>query len=237
MKHRYRLTTGFTLLEALISIAIIAVLAALAYVGLGKIRESANQVKCLSNIRQVGLGITSYLQDNRMFYPKSFSPSGPDWRPDWRFTLVRGGYLGEPDFNGSEDQSQWRPEWFQVMGCPTARELSTVDKPYSPSYTINGSLANGLTSQLMIDQLHKVWLVTEGKRVASGRYAINAWPNAGDNSHPSKIHRGETANVLFCDGSIRKMKVAEFPTTTTYPASDPENWTFWYGGLNLPIHP
>ncbi|MGE5531060.1 MAG: prepilin-type N-terminal cleavage/methylation domain-containing protein, partial [Bacteroidota bacterium] len=62
--------TGFTLIELLVVIAIIAILAAILFPVFAKAREKARQSSCLSNIKQISLGILGYAQDydERMMY-------------------------------------------------------------------------------------------------------------------------------------------------------------------------
>jgi prepilin-type N-terminal cleavage/methylation domain-containing protein/prepilin-type processing-associated H-X9-DG protein len=55
---------GFTLIELLVVIAIIAILAAILFPVFAKAREKARQISCDSNMRQVGLAILQYVQDN-----------------------------------------------------------------------------------------------------------------------------------------------------------------------------
>jgi len=54
---------GFTLIELLVVIAIIAILAAILFPVFAKAREKARQSSCLSNIKQISLGILTYTQD------------------------------------------------------------------------------------------------------------------------------------------------------------------------------
>ena len=54
---------GFTLIELLVVIAIIAILAAILFPVFAKAREKARQSSCLSNMKQISLGIMQYAQD------------------------------------------------------------------------------------------------------------------------------------------------------------------------------
>jgi len=64
-----RVRNGFTLIELLVVIAIIAILAAILFPVFAQARESARQTSCLSNTKQLGLGILQYTQDYDEKFP------------------------------------------------------------------------------------------------------------------------------------------------------------------------
>jgi prepilin-type N-terminal cleavage/methylation domain-containing protein len=83
MALKRRSFTGFTLIELLVVIAIIAILAAILFPVFAKAREKARQISCASNLKQLGLGVLQYVQDNDEIYPTTNSNSGANVPGNW----------------------------------------------------------------------------------------------------------------------------------------------------------
>jgi prepilin-type N-terminal cleavage/methylation domain-containing protein/prepilin-type processing-associated H-X9-DG protein len=83
---RVRLTRAFTLIELLVVIAIIAVLIALIIPAVQKVRETANRIRCASQLRQFGFACHNYHDLHNVFPPGALClPNGPGWANlDWR---------------------------------------------------------------------------------------------------------------------------------------------------------
>jgi prepilin-type N-terminal cleavage/methylation domain-containing protein/prepilin-type processing-associated H-X9-DG protein len=64
-----RMSHAFTLIELLVVIAIVGVLAALLMPAFGRAKESARGAACLSNLRQIGIGLQLYVQENNNRMP------------------------------------------------------------------------------------------------------------------------------------------------------------------------
>lgn len=117
---------GFTLVELLIVVGIIALLAALLLPTFMQARERARRTACLSNLRQIGAALTAYTQDYDGFFPPMRSDSSAVW-------------TGTQDWSGVIASYAPARELFR---CPTANVPRTVQDTdhHARGYAMNALL-------------------------------------------------------------------------------------------------
>ena len=99
---------GFTLIELLVVIAIIAILAAILFPVFARARAKAQQTKCLSNLKQIGLAFQMYAQDhNELFPPGEDVGAGQRKYLNWTFGWYT--YFAMNPTAAQADDIHWLP--------------------------------------------------------------------------------------------------------------------------------
>ncbi len=174
MRKAHFTSRGFTLVELLVVIGIIALLISILLPSLAKARESANTMACLSNLKQIGLGITMYAADNRgLLPPSNWSAwtAPPENDQVYWYTLINPYVGGKGNTLASTGMSVGgaNKTVSNVFKCSTA----TVDSGYS-HYTANPIAIVRKAEVAKFPQLKlgsfkgafKVALIMEGSQVA-----------------------------------------------------------------------
>ena len=74
---------GFSLIEVLVVISIVSLLVAILVTFLGRAREQARQVRCAAHLKQLGLALTMYADDNRNWLPHTANHRDPNSSENW----------------------------------------------------------------------------------------------------------------------------------------------------------
>jgi prepilin-type N-terminal cleavage/methylation domain-containing protein/prepilin-type processing-associated H-X9-DG protein len=220
---------AFTLIELLVVIAIIAILAAILFPVFAQARAKARQTACLSNMKQIGTGLTLYAQD-------------------WDETLPLNDYIG----NGLGPLPGWRDpragdSWcsgiypyvknLQIYVCPEAllyRDGSVWQSPdriedgavsYLMNYVTRGRALAAIPAPADLVFLHegdRRWRVCHCRpepETPTSRFYIEINRDFYDTRH------NEGSTLLFCDGHAKwrkksSLRVHEFglkPRTADEP--------------------
>ena len=130
---------AFTLIELLVVIAIISILAAILFPVFARARENARRTSCLSNMKQIGLGVMQYTQDYDEKYPPAWYGASAanvnidSSKPSGRFRVGSpiGNYVTWMDFIFPYVKST------QLFVCSSSRAASTTPN-YSYSVAFSG---------------------------------------------------------------------------------------------------
>lgn len=194
--------TGFTLVELLVTISILAVLAALLLSAVNVVRDSARGIKCLSNLRQLGMVTAMFEQDNDGRYPggAQTASGSVSWHTILATEVLTGQGVSVGLFGGirgmscpsfTQSSGSWlRPysmNRYLIAGPPTGQEVTPPtgrDQSYVAYHLGMLSLRVVLPSQKVLLQ------DTENSNGAVG----DTWPSSVWTVYRSSIGQGFMAN-------------------------------------------
>jgi len=186
---------GFTLIELLVVIAIIAILAAILFPVFAKAREKARQASCLSNVKQIALGMLMYVSDNDEAFPP------PVNCPSLSGCFVQGCATGGggPNILGPYIKN------YQLFECPSCNDSRVFSYGWNRALDVD-KLGN-------VNQVAKCVMWADHRtnvtyRWCGGWLAVNETCCSGQGNDPVFPHwmnpvHNEGYNIAFCDGHVK----------------------------------
>ncbi len=247
MKNQSALRTknAFTLIELLVVIAIIAILAAILFPVFARARENARRTSCISNLKQIGLGIIQYTQDYDEHYPATRQGVSNSTGNAWP-------YLVQPYVKSS-----------QLFTCPSDTSSANINGAWSkngyqfhtsymysedigPVFSISSPPTGGGVNAAAIESASTTVMAFDGgTQGSSTEMDISKWPQkpspficrsfvdantrnppgpgSGSDYGGPMVRHLETVALLFADGHAKALR--------------PEKWydaSKTYGGDKMP---
>ena len=235
---RHWAARAFTLIELLVVIAIIAILAAMLLPALSKAKGRAHQTACISNLKQVGVALALYTDDQNGYWPYAsvqatvIDPTA-DPAATIQWTKLLQPYMR---LRGNQLTGQENP----VFICPSANYQGIAVNELSRTYACTGTMlgptgsGTGLTATkprkaIIPYNVSEALLVVEGKKedTAPGtRWCRSNYPwdshALPDLSQPSiktmnnlDFRHDVKMDVLYVDYSVRGWKFMPGQTSVT----------------------
>lgn len=187
-------STGFTLIELIVTVTIAAILLSLILPALSRTRESGRRIACVNNLRQIYTAFTCYVEDNneRFFWgtPTTVPPESDAM--DW---YIWGGTTNTL-YTGPQDPI-FRVNYFTFPSTGITRELRVLNKYVDNNLDVFRCPSDKGRSDVYVFGAKSLY------ECVGNSYAFNSWggaiPGAGLNGLRFSNVRTPSKTILFCD--------------------------------------
>ncbi|HOK55210.1 MAG TPA: prepilin-type N-terminal cleavage/methylation domain-containing protein [Armatimonadota bacterium] len=225
---------GFTLIELLVVIAIIAILAAILFPVFMSAKRKANDVKCMSNLRQIGTAFRNYNSD----WNDRFMPAAGNGAVGWYVTFVK--LLRPYVKNENVYYCPGAPKKFPYTGCPA--DQGDIDAPdvgwvwyndsaqrshYGNNIVLGGldpdkfAWVNKIPTESEVNQASKVIYLTDARWVD----LFGGWPGTVGRIGLARERHNGRLSVLCCDGHAVWVD-AKYLLNWPMPYGSPVKWDY-----------
>lgn len=201
--------TAFTLVEVMAAIAVVLVLASIAFYAFGRSRQFTESINCVNNLRILSSAMHLYITDMELEVVTRTGGAGQGGGSMWAAELSGRGYLRENVREKKHYTYTWEDP--KIVACPTGRlPDSLTDQNWQWfTYGINLFTPGGRTVTEASTQLHKrnvadvdsakLVLLADSLSGPDGTQTFRIRPASSDGI---ELRHSGKGNVLFLDGHI-----------------------------------
>ncbi len=183
---------AFTVVEALVAVALLGILLVLGLVGLQKVRDQGQEVRCMTHLRQWGSAIHRYVADHNQSFPLSYPfGDGRSWQTFYAPSLVADYVL-----NGVSPE-----EWMEGKGINGCRRFHDLYHSYLYNMHLGtpGFGHRYLGRMNLIAQPSALLMMTDASDTGPSQSGFSYLP--GHPERIGKVHRGRY-HALYVDGHL-----------------------------------
>lgn len=227
---------GFTLIELLVVIAIIAILASLLLVSLSRAKSAAQATKCASNLRQIGLALHMYVNENA-YYPllstkkNPAQPEGEKWyhglAPYTSSRWTNNGLFTCPTFKEEPFDGGHEDTFFYVSFGSYGYNVGSTDSTDAFQFGLGGTFAPQAkyvgkpipesdvkvpSDMIAVADAYSTWpykpvVIVQGFEMLSRKlHSEENFSRFPEGSKPLAQRHGGKINVTFADGHTEAIK-------------------------------